>query len=95
MAGFWCLHQDWREDGHIHFYHPEILHVHFLPDPRFTSGFLFYPCFLDEPEAVYPSIQKRSPPLQLNNCLSYPDQLFQQILKAVQVQHVGAITQCF
>jgi len=46
MAGFWCLHQDWREDGHIHLHHPEILHVYFLPDPGLTSGFLFYPCIL-------------------------------------------------
>jgi len=83
MAGFWCLHQDWREDGHIHLHHPEILHVYFLPDPGLTSGFLFYPCILDEPEAVYASIQKKSTALQLNNCLSYSDQLLQQIFKFI------------
>jgi hypothetical protein len=38
---------------------------------------------LDEPEAVHASIQKKSTALQLNNCLSYSDQLLQQIFKFI------------
>jgi hypothetical protein len=38
---------------------------------------------LDEPEAVYASVQKKSTALQLNNCLSYSDQLLQQIFKFI------------
>lgn len=60
MACIRGLLRHWREDGCGHLHHPEVFHLHLLPDHGFPGHRLSFCGFLDECKEVYPKCEEES-----------------------------------
>jgi hypothetical protein len=60
MAGFWCLHGNWRENGYRYFPDPDVVYLYLISHTGFTGDYLYGNGFPDEHEALYSCSQAES-----------------------------------
>jgi hypothetical protein len=69
MAGVWCLHRHWRQNGYRHVADQDLVRLYFFSYHGLAADHLFYPRLLDEYQKIYFIGQEKSPEISLTTYL--------------------------